>query len=173
MNERYTRTAVVLHWLIAVLLLAQISFGAWMSDIPRGTPERALYFNLHKSSGLVLLALIVWRLVWRLRHAPPPWPATLPRWRQHAAQWSHRALYVLMIVTPLAGYIASNFTKYGVKFFNLVLLPPWGSENKAVYAFFNGLHGVAGWTLAVLAALHVAVGLQHALRRDGVFTRIT
>jgi cytochrome b561 len=116
--------------------------------------------------------LIVLRLGWRLAHRPPALPAFLPDWQRIAAAWSHRALYACMIVMPLSGYIASNFSKYGVVFFG-ASLKPWGIESKPVYAFFNGVHVATAWIFAGLIVVHVLGALRHVLlQRDGTFRRM-
>src|SRR3954468_1569177 len=121
---RYDRFSAWLHWGIGVGLLAEIAFGLLLDNIaPRGTPARAGVINLHKSFGMVLAILIVVRIAWRLGHAPPPWPATMAPRRQRAANLGHVALYACIVVAPLAGYVGSNFSKYGVRFFG-VALPP-------------------------------------------------
>ncbi|MDE2082241.1 MAG: cytochrome b [Burkholderiales bacterium] len=170
---RYDGVAITLHWLIAAALTAQSLFGWFMDDIAaRGTPARAGVVNLHKSLGLVLGALIVARLLWRLAHRPPPWPATVPARQQALARLGHGALYAAMLLQPLSGYVASNFSKYGVRFFGHPL-PPWAPESRAAYAYFNGLHQTLGWVLALMVAGHVALALKHALvDRDGLFGRI-
>lgn len=168
----YTRTAIALHWLIAVCLFGQILFGWYLDEIPRGTPARSWYVNLHKSFGLTLGLLIVFRLYWRVKHPPPPLPMTMPAWQRFAAGVSHRALYACMLIMPISGYIASNFSKYGVRLFNLVLLPPWGIEDQRIYAFFNGTHVAVSYGFVALIFLHVASGLGHAVLRDGVFRRM-
>jgi cytochrome b561 len=173
MAERYTRTAIALHWLVALGVLAQIGFGWALGDVPRGTPERTIYVNLHKSTGLVLGALILLRLGWRLTHPAPPLPDAVPPWQRRAARASHALLYVCMLVMPLAGYAASNFSRFGVNFFNAVLLPPWGPDERAAYAFFNGVHVWTSYLFVLLIALHVAAALKHLVARDGVFARIT
>ena len=172
-QAHYDRVAVALHWLIGLALLGQIGFGFMLDDIaPRGTPARAGVINLHKSFGMVLGVLIVLRLAWRLAHRAPPWPAHLPVWQRQAATWGHRALYACMVVMPLSGYIGSNFSKYGVKFFGHPL-PPWGPDDKAVYAIFNGTHVFTAWLFTALIAGHVLMAARHALiNRDGVFSRI-
>lgn len=169
---RYGRVAMLLHWSIGLALLAQIVFGFALDEIaPRGTPSRGAVINLHKSIGLLLLALVLLRLGWRLAHRPPPWPCMVSPGARRAAQWGHRALYACMLLLPLSGYIASNFSRHGVKFFGTPL-PPWGPNLPAAYAFFNGLHGVLGWALGGLVAGHVALALRHLWRRDGVFSRM-
>jgi cytochrome b561 len=77
-----------------------------------------------------------------------------------------------MVAMPVSGYIASNFSKYGVNFFNSIKLAPWGSENAAVYAFFNTTHDVTSWILVTLIALHVLAVLRHLLQKDGLFSRM-
>ena len=169
----YGRVAAAFHWLIGLALLGQIVFGFLLDDLaPRKTPARASVINLHKSWGLVLLALIVVRVGWRMAHAAPPWPASMSDVQQRAARLGHRALYACMLVLPLAGYIASNFSKHGVKFFGIVL-KPWGADLPAVYAFFNGMHIVTAFVFTALIAGHVLIALKHAfIDHDGQFARI-
>jgi cytochrome b561 len=173
MRDRYTATAIALHWLIALLLLGQFAFGLMLDDIPRGTPERGLYVNLHKSSGIVIGLLIVLRIAWRLAHAPPPLPAAMPPWQRLVARFSHAALYLCMLMLPLSGYLASNFSKHGVKFFNLVRLPPWGPDDKTLYALFNQTHHLTALLLALFVGLHVLAVAKHMLiDHDGLLWRM-
>lgn len=170
--DSYTRAAIVLHWLIAACILGQILLGWFVDDIPRGTPARSWYVNLHKSIGLTLGLAIVLRLGWRLRHAPPPLPAWMPKWQRIAANVSHRSLYACMLIMPISGYVASNFSEYGVRYFNAILLPPWGSDNDRLYAWFNGVHVATSYFFVGLIAVHVISGLRHAVLRDGIFRRM-
>lgn len=171
-GERYTRTAIVLHWLIGIALLAQLAFGWIVADIPRNTPPRGYYLNIHKSIGITLGVLIVLRLLWRLWHRPPAMPSSMVRWQQRAAVAIHRLLYALMLLMPTAGYVASNFSKHGVKFFGY-MLRPWGPDLPAVYRVVNGVHVICAYVLALVIALHVLAALHHAwLKRDGIFSRM-
>ena len=84
--DRYTRTAVVLHWVVAALVLAQFAWGWFMQTIPKQPPGwRADAFNLHKSVGLLILALMLVRLGWRLSQRPPPLPPQERRARPEVA----------------------------------------------------------------------------------------
>ncbi len=172
-GDRYDRVAAALHWVIGLALLAQIAFGFLLDDIaPRGTPSRATVINLHKSFGIVLGAAIVLRLAWRLAHRPPRWPAEMPAWQRRAARIGHGALYACMVVLPASGYLASNFSKHGVRFFGRPVAP-WGPDIPGVYDALNGLHVVTAWLFAALIAGHVLAALQHAwVDRDGIFDRI-
>jgi len=172
-RSRYDRVAAWLHWGIGALLLAEIIFGLLLDDIaPRGTPARAGVINLHKSFGIVLGVLIVLRIVWRLGHAPPPWPPSMSAARQRAANAGHVALYACMLVAPLSGYIGSNFSRHGVRFFGAELAP-WGPDWPRAYAFLVGVHDVSSYLLLALTIGHVAMALRHALvEHDGIFDRI-
>jgi cytochrome b561 len=170
--ERYTKTAILLHWLLVAALFAQVAFGWFLEGVERGTPERTIYVNLHKSTGLIIGLLILMRLYWRLTHPAPPVPPSMPVWERLAAKWSHVLLYVCMLVMPLSGYIASNFSKYGVNFFNAVKLAPWGVDDKQIYAFFNGTHVITSYLFVALIAVHALAALRHLVMRDGIFSRM-
>ena len=174
MNQRYDRVAASLHWLIALWLIAQIVFGFLLDGLaPRGTPARGLFINLHKSSGMVLFVLIALRLWWRLRHAPPALPSNISAAQQRLAAIGHWALYACMLVMPLSGYIASNFSKHGVKFFGLAL-KPWGPDLPAVYGVFNQVHNATAWLFTALIVGHVAMALKHhTIDKDGLLSRMS
>lgn len=169
---RYDRTARVLHWLIAILLLGQFFFGWWLGDVPRNTPARGYFVNLHKSTGLIVGLLILVRVYWRLKRPPPPPLAVMAPWQQRLASATHQLLYVGMLVMPLSGYVASNVSRHGVKLFNVITLPPWGPDDKLLYAVFNQTHKATALLLLALVVLHVLAALLHGLRRDGIFGRI-
>jgi cytochrome b561 len=172
-EDRYSRTAVALHWVIALAVLGQIAFGWYLQTVPRLTPDRTIFVNLHKSTGLVIGVLILVRLAWRLTHTPPQLPASMPAWERRAARASHALLYACMLIMPAAGYAASNFSKFGVKLFNAVLLPPWGADDRAAYAFFNGLHVATSYVFVALIAVHVGAALRHLFfPRHGIFRRM-
>jgi len=173
LGVRYSLAAITLRWLIALLLLGQFAFGLTLESIPRGTPDRGLYVNLHKTIGILIGLLILVRVGWRMTHEPPPLPATMPPWQRHTARWSHAILYLCMLALPLSGYLGSNFSKHGIKFFNVVYLPPWGPDDRGWYLVFNQIHHLAALVLAAFVVLHVLAVLKHMLiDRDGLLLRM-
>jgi cytochrome b561 len=168
----YTRTAVFLHWLLVAALFGQIAFGWFLESVPRNTPARTIYVNLHKSTGLVIALLILLRVYWRLRHAAPPLPSWMPGWERRIAKSSHMLLYVCMLLMPTSGYLASNFSKFGVNFFNKIKFPPWGIDDQSIYNVLNGTHVVTSYVFVTLIGLHILAALRHLLLRDGIFTRM-
>lgn len=171
-SDRYTRTAIALHWLIAFAVIAQFAWGWWMQGIAKQPPgPRAEAFNLHKSVGLTLLALMTLRLVWRWRNAPPPLPA-MPAWQARLARLNHVLLYIALFAMPLAGYFGSVFSGYPVKYFGMAL-PAWGRQDSFLKDLCGSIHFVTSWVLAGAVALHVAGALKHALLdRDGLLARM-
>jgi cytochrome b561 len=170
--ERYSPTAIVLHWVIAVAVIVQIGWGWWMQGIPKQpVGPRVDAFNMHKSIGLTILALMCVRVLWRWRHAAPPLPP-MPRWQSGLAHATHVTLYAALFVMPIAGYLGSVFSGYPVKYFGMVL-PVWGAANSALKDFMSALHYVTSWILVGAIALHIAGALKHALiNRDGLVARM-
>jgi cytochrome b561 len=166
---RYTRTAMLLHWLVTLFLLVLIGLGWYMVEIPRGTPDRGYFFNLHKSIGVTAAVFIAVRIAWRATHTPPALPASIPEWQRRAARLTHGLLYACIVVMPLSGFTASNFTQYGVKYFGMPL-PILGWEDKEIYTVFNTIHVYTSYLLVTLIALHVAAAFKHLLSdRNRVF----
>ena len=143
-----------------------------MQQIPKSPPGmRADAFNLHKSIGLCLLALMLFRLGWRLAHRPPALPP-MPLWQARAARITHLALYVALIAMPVAGYLGSVWSGYPVKWFGITL-PAWGRGIPALKEAMSTVHFVTSWVLLSLVALHVAAAVLHAVRGDGILERMT
>jgi cytochrome b561 len=169
---RYGGVAITLHWLFAALALLMVGMGWYMVEIPRGTPERGFWFNLHKSFGVLAAVLVALRLVWRLHHRPPPWPAQMPQWQRALVRGNHALLYTALVMMPLSGFIASNFTRFGVKFFGLPL-PRLAVDSPTLHAVFNTIHVYTAYLLVALVALHVVAAFKHLLYdRDEVFWRM-
>jgi len=171
-NDRYTRTAIVLHWLIAALVIAQYAWGWWMVNIPKQPAGmRADAFNLHKSVGMTILALMIVRLLWRLAHRPPPLPP-MPSWQAAAARANHMLLYAALIVQPIVGYLGSAVSGYPVKYFGL-MLPAWAGKHEALKDALSVVHLGVSWVIAFAVTVHVAAALKHALvDGDGLMARM-
>ena len=170
---RYHPVSIALHWLIALLVLAQVALGWWMVEIPKSPPGvRAWWFNLHKSIGLTIGVLMLARLAWRLGHRPPPLPASMPSWQRAAAGVSHFLLYACVILQAVWGYLGSTFTKYPIKYFG-VTMPHWGWDSPQLKDLFSALHLGTAWLLMGVLAVHFGAALKHLLvNRDGVFQRM-
>lgn len=168
---RYSWQAMLLHWLLAVIVIGMLSLGYLLDDMARG-PTKDFYVDLHRSFGVLALLLVLVRLWWRARHAPPALPPTMPRWQRAAAGVTHALLYLCILLQPLSGYLASSFSSDGVRFFGMAL-PQWAWDDKPIRTFFGEVHGLVAMALVVLVALHVLAALKHLLvDRDQVFQRM-
>ena len=170
-HERYTLTAIVLHWLIAGLVFTLFALGWYMVDIPRG-PSRSHYFSLHKSLGLSVFLLAVMRLLWRYFHRPPAYPSSMEQWRITIARSAHFLFYILLILQPVSGYLSSSFSGYKTRLFG-VPLPHWGWRDPPLNEFFTEIHVMSAVLFIILIAIHILGAVSHLIERgDSIFRRI-
>jgi cytochrome b561 len=167
-HQRFTPLQRMLHWLMAVCILAQLFIGVGMASTV--APSHLTLIAIHKPLGAAILVLALIRLVVRLRNGAPPLPADLPAPMKLAAYLSHVAFYALMIVMPLIGWAMLSAAEYPVVLFGAVHLPPILPQNDSLHALLWGAHFYLAFLFFALILLHVAAALFHALvRRDGVF----
>jgi cytochrome b561 len=167
----YTRAAVLVHWLLAAALFAQVVLGWWMLGVPKEPHGlRAGWFNTHKSIGLTIAALALVRIAWRT-FRPVGENAGIPAWQWHAARVNHALLYICMLALPLSGLAGSNFTTHPVLYFG-VRLPGWNHDWPAAKHLMSTVHLGAVWLLMILATVHVVAAAWHWLRRDNVCARM-
>lgn len=170
-DARYTGTAIALHWLLALALLGLLAMGAYMTSLPF-SPSRLKLYNWHKWAGILVLALSVARLAWRLTHRPPA-DAAMPAWQRRAAHAAHAALYLLFFAVPLAGWAYSSGAGFPVVLFGVWPLPDLVGPDRALAETLKSVHGTMAWTLLALIVLHVAGAMKHQLiDRDGLLHRM-
>ena len=170
-QTHYTRLAIALHWVIALLVFALFAIGWNMVDLPRG-PDRSFNFALHKSLGLTVFGLAVVRSVWRVLHRPPPYHKSVARWRVTIARSAHLLFYVVLFLQPASGYLSSSFSGYATRIFG-ISLPQWGWRDPPLNELFTELHVASSVLLIVLICIHVLGALSHGFNRgDGVLRRI-
>ena len=167
----YDRFALALHWLSAVLLVFMTGLGWYMMEIEH-TPPAKQYFILHKSLGLIVLALVLVRIWWRRGHPVPQLPSQMPAWQLRAAQMVQVGLYLCMLALPLAGIGGAIHSKSGLVFFGYTL-PRLAAPNHDMAETYYDIHGALVWLLVVLVCVHVAGALKHRfIDKDGVFERM-
>lgn len=172
-GARYTRMAIALHWLIALLIIATFFLGLTMVNMPGITPTKLKYFNWHKWMGVTVLALAVLRLLWRLTHAAPALPLALPKWEKYAAELSHLALYVLIFAVPLSGYFYSLAAGFKVVYLGLLPLPVLIAPNPELKPILETTHYVLNMIMAGLVSIHMLAALKHRfLDHDDILQRM-
>jgi cytochrome b561 len=170
--EKYTHGAMLLHWLIVLLIFTLFGLGWYMTDLPKGSEERAWFFALHKSVGLTTALTVILRVLWRLTHVPPPLPETIEHWKRRMAEATHHLLYLFMFLQPVSGYISSSFSGHTTAFWGIPL-PDWGWKDPPLNVLFTNIHGASSVALLSLIVLHILGALHHGLNRaDSVLRRM-
>lgn len=168
---RYTRTAVVLHWLLALAIAGSFCVGVYMTSLPF-SPHRLKLYNWHKWAGVVILALSALRLLWRLAHRPPE-DVPMPLWQQRTAHVAHLLLYILFFTVPLMGWAYSSAAGFPIVLFGVLPLPDFVPKDAALAEFLKPWHGRLAWMLAAVVGLHVLGALKHHfIDRDGLIRRM-
>lgn len=171
-TRSYTRTAISLHWLVALALVGAFGLGVYMHDLPL-SPDKLRLYSWHKWAGVTIFLLVLIRLGWRATHRPPAPPATMPRWQQRAAEGVHGLLYVLMVAIPLSGWLMSSAKGFQTVYFGVLPLPDLLAKNKELGELLTVVHKTLNFTLAGLVLAHVGAALKHHfLDRDGVLSRM-
>ena len=169
---RYTRTAIVLHWLIALLILVAFPVGLFMTDM-KLSPLKLQIYSWHKWAGITVLVLVALRLFWRLTHRPPALPDSMGALEKLAAHGAHWALYLLMIAVPMAGWLFSSAKGFPVVWFGVLQLPDLVGKDAGLADFFHEAHEFLAWALVLIVAAHAAAAIKHHLvARDEVLTRM-
>ena len=168
----YSSTAKALHWTILVLLIAQFIFAWTMPHIDRNTPVTTL-ISLHFTFGIIILAVAVVRLAWRLTHGEPVPLDGIPPWQTLTARLVHGALYLLLFVVPILGWINASYRGMPVEMFGLEL-PKLLATRAPGWGWTGDVHGLlANYAMLGLVALHAVAAMYHYfVRHDGVLQRM-
>jgi cytochrome b561 len=165
---RFHGTQRLLHWLMAVLIVAMLFIG--VSMVSTVSEMRTWLIELHKPVGILILCLAAIRLCTRLALPIPALPADLPVWQRWAASFSHIALYCLMFALPLVGWAMLSAGGYPIALFGTFHLPPIAPIDPALFALLRRAHTLLAFLLFLTILVHLGAALFHAwIRRDGVF----
>ena len=167
----YTGTGKALHWLVAILVLVTLPVGLIMTSLGSGPAQNAL-FGMHKNIGVILLALMAVRIVWRLTHKAPSLEGRLPTWQRLTARTTHVLLYLILVVMVLSGYTLTTAGGYPIPLLDALHVPPLFAKNEALAKAATAVHVRAWIALAAVALLHIAAALRHLARGDGIVRRI-
>ena len=169
-RTRYSSVAIALHWSIAALIIFNLGLGSIMEGFAPAT--RLLLVRTHASAGFLVLALALLRVLWRMTHRPPPFPAGMAAWERALAHLVHFTLYGMMLVMPLIGWAILSAHPprpgQGIALLGPLQWPPIGFISrwqdpfqKAMHDRFVEVHSVGGWIMFGLLLLHVGGALKH------------
>ena len=168
----YSGFAKLLHWTIAFCVLAMIPMGFAMTRVPSGLLQNSL-FTLHRSFGVLVGALMLARLAYRLVNGVPAPEPTLTAWQHIVSHLVHVSLYVLLIAQPIIGWVATSAYGAAISVFGLFTLPAIVEKDEELSKPLFAAHELIGYIIAGLVTLHIGAALFHYfIRRDGVLQRM-
>jgi cytochrome b561 len=164
----YDPVVKAVHW-ATLLLIAAMFATVWVADAAATREQHHLLIQLHRSLGVTVLGLTLFRLAWRLHARVPRLPADLPRLQILAARAVQVSLYGLLVVQPLLGLMHSNARGVRVDFFFLGRLPAIVGRDEGLARQAMAAHEVVAILLLAVIGLHAAAALfHHFVRRDDV-----
>ncbi len=160
------------HWLIFFLVSVMLLVGFFMDDLPESM--QPMVYMMHKSTGLLILGLMILRLLWRWTNKTPEFPSTMGRLQKIGAKVVHALLYIILLLMPLDGWIMSTAAGRIPTFYGLVTLPFPGIEhNHALAHQLAELHGILAYALLALLVLHILAAFKHHfINKDNILTRM-
>lgn len=175
-KSSYSKTAIWLHWIIAALIVGQLVGGKVMHAMDPA-PLKFEIYQLHKSFGFIILALSLFRLLWRLFHKAPALPAGMKPAEKFGAKLSHIGFYILMIAIPLSGWIMTSSSPYVIatEIFKIIPVPdvPGIPRTESFNDLMKDMHEYMAMAIAALLALHIGAALKHHfVNKDDVLTRM-
>ena len=171
-HEKYGAIAKCFHWVMALAILAMLVIGFKMTDLPI-SPDKFRIYGIHKSIGALILITAFLRLFWRFINIVPELPADMPTWQKLGAHGSHVALYIVMFVMPLSGWLMSSAAGFPVSVFGWFLLPNLIAPDSGLRPIFGFAHEVLAFVIIGLVSLHILAALKHHfIDKDNILRRM-
>lgn len=166
--ENYGTFSKLLHWLMAILIVALLAVGFYMTGLDKEDPSRGQIYGMHKAFGALTLMLLVIRIIW-LRISPAPQlPAVFTAKEKRVVSGVKGVLYLLMFLMPFSGYVMSSAAGRPTSFFGLFDLPMLIGENKALAEIAHEAHELLAFAIIAFIVLHLAGVMKHRLKdRNG------
>ena len=160
-EKNYGSATKFLHWIIALIVIAELCLGVYMTSLPHGDPSAGQFYGLHKSIGVTILGLFVLRLLWRLYSPPPALLPTVQKMEAKAATLMQYFFYFALFVLPMSGWMLSTAAGHPVHFFHFFTLPSLVGKNHVLGEILDGIHVTCAYVLMGGIALHAAGAFKH------------
>ncbi len=163
-SQYYTRTAQILHWLMAIIFIAAWIIGFYSGNFLSYDVDgsfKGTVITLHKNIATVIIFLVVVRIFWRYTHPTPELPNTMSPTMKHLAHFGHLALYFMLLALPITGCLFSWSAGHPAPVLYLFNLPTLISENPEITAIVKPLHIYISWAAGILLAGHILAALKH------------
>jgi cytochrome b561 len=174
-KEKFGIVTKLFHWVIALLVLAEVCLVYYTEWVLRPHSPIAGYLinNLHKPIGMTILGLAILYIIWRFSNTRPSFPSSMQPWEKISAKIVHRLLFLSILLMPLSGFMMSMLAGYPPNYFGLYQAPQFIQKNEAIAKLFFEIHGIVGNITIALIAIHLLAALKHHfINRDDVLTRM-
>lgn len=161
-DNHYGSVAILLHWGMAILIFGMLGLGLYMTGLPIGI-EKLKYYGWHKATGIVVLGLVMFRMVWRIVNRQPLLPGDMPVWQKKVAHAVHFFLYGGMVAMPLSGWLMSSAAGFPVSVYGLFVLPGIIAPDKGMHHLFETVHTWLAYGLMGALMAHIGAAFFHHL----------
>ncbi len=169
-NMNYSLHSKLIHWLMSIMIIGMLIIGFSLDAFQ--PQQKACIHMIHKSTGVLLIALVIIRLFMKFISSYPPLPESTPKIVAQIARWNILGLYLMMILMPLSGFFMSLFSGHTVPFYGLFEISSVG-KSAMIAGISHEFHEIGGYIFALLIAGHFLGGLfHHFILKDNVLRRM-
>lgn len=173
-SKHYSASQRAFHWIIALLVIGNLSGGLIADQLGDDSQLANQIMGMHVSTGMLILVLVVARLVMRLFAGVPAPLASWPEWTRKLSVFGHRALYAMLLIMPISGYLMVTGHGNEVGFYGLFEFPNLFGENETIEEIGHETHGILAWILIISVLGHAGFALKHHfIDRDETLRRMT
>ncbi|WP_417227750.1 cytochrome b [Amphritea sp.] len=170
-RTQFTKTTVFLHWIIALAIIGSLIFGMYLEDLPR-SPDKGALVGIHKSIGVLILLVALYRIYWRIRNGFPQRLTPVEQWQEKVATIVHLTLLAGTVLMPISGILMTVGNGYPVAVFGLNLIPG-GDKIELLADAGHIVHGLGAKVMIAAVLLHVAAAVKLQLStKDGSLARM-
>jgi cytochrome b561 len=171
-DQSYPSLAIAIHWFTALCVFGLIPVGLLMANLDEG-PTQDRLFSMHESIGLLVFALTVVRLAWKAAGGLPKPAEVLTPFERVASQTAHGLLYLLLLITPVIGWLGVGAFGGDVDVFGLFTLPSILAKDEVLSDQIFNVHLACGILIVLVVIAHVVGAIVHGMRGDGVVQRMS
>jgi len=173
MQPRYSALNQALHWITALCMFAVLPLAWVMTNAKVGSSLQHATYNWHKTLGVAVLLLTLFRIVWRFIDRPPAYPPKIAAWDRALAHLTYWLFFGLMLWMPVTGFMNSAYDGYPIKLFNLIATPELFPKNQELADLFATLHALGQWPVYGLIVLHLSAVAFHLIwGKNGILGRM-
>lgn len=175
--SKFSPTTIALHWIVGLTMIGLLAVGVYMAET-----ETYFLYQWHKSFGVAIFAVILLRVVWRLKNGWPTPVSQYKKWEHTLAKIVHWTLIIGTLLMPISGFLMSAVGGHGVDFFGIELVarnanPENAREalphNETIAGLAHEIHEYAGFAIIGALVLHIAGAIKHhAVDKDATLRRM-